>query len=78
MTSACMNRHGGGMQIEAGKGKNGKPVYFYVYVCVPEYTSAPHAWKVRKDIRSSGTGVTNGCELPHRCWKPNPGSLKKQ
>jgi hypothetical protein len=31
-----------------------------------------------EDIRSNGTGVTDGGELPHGCWKPNLDPLKEQ
>ena len=29
-------------------------------------------------IRSSGTGVTDSCELPCGCWGLNPGPLEEQ
>ena len=29
-------------------------------------------------VRSSGPGVTDGSELPRRCWESNPGSLEEQ
>ena len=29
-------------------------------------------------IRSLGTGVTDGCELPCGCWEWNPGPLQEQ
>lgn len=28
--------------------------------------------------RLSGTGVTDGCELPRGCWEQNPGHLQEQ
>jgi hypothetical protein len=39
---------------------------FCLYVCQWEGT------------RSSGTGVTDSCELPCSCWRVNIGSLEKQ
>jgi hypothetical protein len=37
----------------------------------------PGATKARKGIRSPGTGVTNGCELPQGFWESNQGALEK-
>lgn len=42
------------------------PVYMYVYsICaVPGVTE--------EGIRVLGSGVSDGYEFTHRCWKPNP------
>jgi hypothetical protein len=31
-----------------------------------------------EDIRSSGTVVTEGCDLPHGCWKQNHSPLQEK
>lgn len=42
-------------------------------------TCVPDAFRAQKwYIRSSGTGVTKGCEHPRGCWEPTPGPLQKQ
>ena len=37
-----------------------------------------HICTVHVDIKFAGTGVTDSCELPCRCWKSNPHHLEKQ
>ena len=40
---------------------------------------APGAHRVQKEgVRSPGTGITDGCEPPHGCWKLNLGPLEEQ
>ena len=35
-------------------------------------------WKPEESIRSSATGVTDGCESPCRCWELNPNPSEEQ
>lgn len=35
-------------------------------------------WRSEKGIRSPGTGVRDGCDLPHRCWESNLGPIQEQ
>ena len=44
----------------------------YLHTCV-QYLQRPE-----EGIRSLGTGVTGGCELPCGCWELNPGPLEEQ
>ena len=40
-----------------------------------------HAWYPRRPEEGTGSpeiGVTDGCELPCRCWESNPSPLQKQ
>jgi len=32
-------------------------------------------WRPHEGVRSSGTGLTDGCELPYGCWESGPDSL---
>jgi hypothetical protein len=34
--------------------------------------------KARRSVCSSGTGVTDNCEPPCKCWELNPGPLEEQ
>ena len=34
--------------------------------------------KLKEKVRSSGTGVKDGCEPPCRCWESNLGPLEEQ
>lgn len=45
------------------------PSCMYVY-----YMYAWCPWKTEEDIRSPGTGVTDGCKPPCRFWGTEPGS----
>lgn len=46
------------------------------------HISAPYAcwcpWRPQEGLTSPETGVTEGCELPHRCWELNPESLEEK
>jgi hypothetical protein len=35
-------------------------------------------WRPEKVSEPPGTGVTDGCEPPGRCWEPNPDPLQEQ
>jgi hypothetical protein len=40
-----------------------------------------HGWllqRPKESIRSPKAGVSEVCELPHGCWKQNPGHLEEQ
>ena len=39
------------------------------------YTWYPR--RLEEGIRAPGTGVTGGCESPHKCQEANPGSLQE-
>lgn len=48
----------------------------FTYVCVPyACLGLPRS---EAGNRSPGTGVTGGCEPPHRCGESNPGPLEEQ
>jgi hypothetical protein len=53
-----------------------------VHLCEPESISVYHMRAVpleaRECVGSSGTGITDGCELPCGSWELNPGPLEKQ
>lgn len=61
-----------------------KCLFLYVYLFVlPVCMSVHHvcAWCLQRPgegIRSSGTGFTDGCGSPCRCWESNLGSLQEQ
>lgn len=44
-----------------------------MYVCVPGTCLVSS-----EGMRSSATGVSDGCEPPCGCWGPNPGPLQEQ
>jgi hypothetical protein len=47
--------------------------------CMPVYCMlAWLLWKSKEGSRSPGAGVTDICELPHRCWESNLGLLEEQ
>lgn len=53
----------------------------YIYFCACLSLCATHVQcqeSLEDSVRSPGTRVTNGCEMPCRCWEPNPGSLQDQ
>lgn len=62
-------RHEGGMQRYKQAKLNTCFLFMCMRVCLS--VSAPHAWKVRKGIRSSGTGAINGRVLPRGCRLPS-------
>lgn len=43
-----------------------------MYVC---HICARSLWRLDRDLRFSGLGVTHGYELPCGCWEPNPNPL---
>lgn len=47
----------------------------FLYVCAP-LVCTEHA--IPENIRFSGTGVTDDCEPPYKCWEPKQGPLQKQ
>jgi hypothetical protein len=51
-------------------------VYGYMCVCAPHLYSAHKGSK--KDVRSSGTRVIDGCEPACRCFELNQGPLEEQ
>lgn len=46
------------------------PVCLHVCACWPQ--------RSEEGTRSPGSGVADGCELPCKCWEPNPRSLQEQ
>lgn len=48
---------------------------FHVYLCT---ICAQCLWRQEEGTWPSGTGVTDHCEPPCRCWELNLGSLEKQ
>lgn len=48
----------------------------------PKYMCVHHVRAVstesEKGIGASGTRASSGCELPCRCWEPNPGPMEEQ
>jgi hypothetical protein len=50
----------------------------YDCMCNRCTTCVQYPWRLKEDVGSSGTGVTDNCELPCGCWDSNPDSLKKQ
>lgn len=59
-------------------------IYFILCVlvfCSIVFVHHLHAWCLQRPevgVRSSGSGVTGGCEPSRGCWELNPGPLKKQ
>lgn len=51
-------------------------MYMGLYVSMPHMRVVPA--EARKDFRSSGTGVTDSCELLSGCWELNHGPLEEQ
>lgn len=52
-------------------------VCMYVSMCVHSI----HPWlpgRSEEGVRSSGSGVWDGSEPPHKCWEMNLGPLQKQ
>ena len=50
---------------------------FCLYVCLCT-TCMSEAKEASKFIRSLGTRITDGCELPYGCWELNLGPLEEQ
>lgn len=48
-------------------------------VCRYVHPSACNTHRVHKTegVRTFGTAVTDGCELPSECWELKPGPLKE-
>lgn len=45
------------------------------------YVHSIHPWppgRSEEGVRSSGSGVRDGCEPPHECWEMNLGPSQKQ
>ena len=57
---------------------------FYVYRCfvwMYVYLFTIYAWCLQRPeegAESSGTGITDTCELPYWCWESDLGPLEKQ
>lgn len=52
--------------------------YVCKYVCTCVYKCVYSLRKVKRDIGSPGTWVTDSCEPPSECWEPNQESGQKQ
>ena len=54
-------------------------ILFYMYGCFAcMYVCTVWVQRSEEEVGSSGTGVTDGCELPCGCWEPNSGPLEEQ
>jgi hypothetical protein len=63
--------------------RNCFPSFYFIYMAVlPVCVSAPCTCLVSMEasrvVGSTGTGVTDGCELPCGCWELNLGPLQEQ
>lgn len=50
---------------------------FAIFACRYDYTTWC-LWRSEEGVGSSGTGITDVCELPFGCWELIPGPLEEE